>query len=150
MNIKTNYAVRIDTLAARVLAYLVNESVYDGHSRKIDRIRQHLLSFASKNGITYKRAYNAFWHLVNQMWISYWGINKPAIIMNTEPVLNVYNEFYPIKMPESEAEPEAEAETKPEPEDQQSSLAEVVKLAAEAAARAAEAAAPAAEFWKHI
>ena len=144
MNIKTNYAVRIDTLAARVLAYLVNESVYDGHSRKIDRIRQHLLSFASKNGITYKRAYNAFWHLVNQMWISYWGINKPAIIMNTEPVLNVYNEFYPIKMPEAEAEPEAE------PEAQQSSLAEAAARAAEAAARAAEAAARAAEFWKYI
>ena len=140
MSIKTKYAVRIDTLAARVLAYLVNESVYDGHSRKIDRIRQHLLNFASKNGITYKRAYNAFWHLVNQGWIAYWGIKEPAIILNTEPVLNVYNEFYPIKMPEAEAEPEA----------QQSSLAEAVKLAAEAAARAAEAAARAAEFWKYI
>lgn len=145
MSIKTKYAVRIDTLAARALAYLVNESVYDGHSRKIDHIRQHLLSFASENGITYKRAYNAFWHLVNQGWIAYWGINEPAIILNTEPVLNVYHEFYPIfKKAELEAEPE------PETEDQQSSLAEAVKLAAEAAARAAEAAARAAEFWKYI
>ena len=148
MSTKTKYAVRIDTLAARVLAYLVNESVYDGHCRKIDRIRQHLLSFASKNGITYKRAYNAFWHLVNQGWIAYWGIKEPAIILNTEPVLNVYNEFYPIKEPE--AEPEAEGEPEAEAEDQQSSLAEAVKLAAEAAARAAEAAARAAEFWKYI
>ena len=146
MSTKTKYAVRIDTLAARVLAYLVNESVYDGHSRKIDRIRQHLLSFASKNGVTYKQAYNAFWHLVNQGWIAYWGIKEPAIILNTEPVLNVYNEFYPIKAPESEAEPEPESET----EDRQSSLAEAVKLAAEAAVRAAEAAARAVEFWKHI
>lgn len=141
MSTKTKYAVKIGTLAARVLAYLVNESVYDGHSRKIDRIRQHLLSFASENGVTYKQAYNAFWHLVNQGWIAYWGIKEPAIILNTEPVLNVYTELYPIfKKPESEAKPE----------DQQSSIAEAVKLAAEAAARAAEAAARAAEFWKYI
>ena len=143
MSTKTKYAVKINTLAAKVLAYLVNESVFDGHCRKIDHIRQHLLSFTSENGITYKQAYNAFWHLVKQGWIAYWGIKEPAIILNTEPVLNVYNEFYPIfKKPEPEAESE--------PEDQQSSLAEAVKLAAEAAARAAEAAARAAEFWKYI